>query len=196
MSAYIISYPGCQPEQFPDRETLHAEIAERDKIENRIREVLNSKKHLWVLEQVLNSLTTEVRRESVELPRHSCPISQIHYTDLAVAIGWRDGQFQGYDVSRKTDPFLPRFVAIHSVSKIQRVFVLPDPQKPDFLALQMERTAARNLAYLKEGKIPEEYRTEVLLEIKEQLDFVEPIAKGKERSIFRRFRQQWIGGGQ
>jgi len=140
MSATIISYPVAQEDQLPDRERLLQRIEERDKLEHRIREMLNS--------------------SSIDRPKHSCAISQIHYTDFAVAIGWSDDQFQGYNVRRETGPFLPRFVAVHSVSKVQRVFVLPDPMRPDFLAQQMERTAARNLTYLKEGKIPEEYRIE------------------------------------
>jgi hypothetical protein len=198
MTASIIHYPGLKEEATtPDGETLREQYWDRNTLQRQIEDVLRVPKSRAILEEVLHSLSDGVRRESVKLPKHSCILNQIHFAELAAVAGSnRDEPLEGHFLRWQSAYLLPRVEAVHQVSKIMRLYVLPDPQKHNFLAMQFERAAVRNMRFLESGKIPEGCRTEALLEIKEQLDFVEPMAKGKDRSIFRRFRQWCKGGDQ
>jgi len=201
MSATLIPYPGSKetpllPPGLPDPEELRQQYWQRGEIQRQIEDILRNHRTRGILETVLSSLSDGARRESVQLPRHSCIITQQEFTELAAVAGFYSMEpLEGHKLRWYSAYLLPRVEAVHTVTKILRVYVLPDPQNHDHLALQFERSAVRNMRFLESGKIEEAFRTEALLEISEQLDFVDSIAKGRERAIFRKFRQWSKGGG-
>jgi hypothetical protein len=154
MSASIIPYPGLPQEApaLPDSKTLVEEYY-TGKVERQVREVLHNPKACEILQIVLDSLSDGVRRESIKLPRHSCVISQTQFSDLAAVAGFYHNEpLEGHFLRWHSAYLLPRVEAVHPASKIMRLYVLPDSQKPDFLAMQFERAVVRNLRFIESAE--------------------------------------------